>query len=307
MGLIFRHFWIALVVVSLVNGRTWWSRVQGRIRDDPQLEPGYRRLYRGYLVWTNLPWLAMGLCILSGKASSIVDFLRPSEGNPFVLAWWGLLGALLCLGTGWIVFAGGAETLERYPGFYMVPPWPAAKIRIFWLALVAWNVAIATLLFLGFPGEWTESGRSPGQASWLWALFPVFFVGMWLFVSFLVSAMSGWRALADPYLAKSPFSGRRFRLRSAQFGGYVNYGGCLTLGSGPTGLYLAVLAPFRMGHPPLLVPWSDIAAREARSWFFPAVELRFARVPGASIRLSRRLARALFEASGTQVPVQPAG
>lgn len=306
MELIFRHFWIALVVVNLVNGRMWWSRVQSRIRDHPELEPGYCRLHRGYLLWTNLPWLAMGLLILSGKVPSIVDFLRPSEGNPFVLAWWGLLVALLCLGTGWIVFGGGAETLERYPGVYMVPEWPASKLRIFWLGLVAWNVVIGTLLFLGFPGALADPGRPREETSWLWALLPAFVWGGWLLVSLLLSTMGGWRALADPYLARSPFSGKRFHLRSAQFGGYVNYGGCLTLGSGPTGLYLAVLLPFRMGHPPLLVPWSDIAARETRSWLFPTVELRFARVPGASIRLSRRLARALFEASGTQVQVQPA-
>jgi hypothetical protein len=55
-----------------------------------------------------------------------------------------------------------------------------------------------------------------------------------------------------------------------------------------------------------VIPWSDISAREARSGFFPNVELRFARVPGASLRVSRRLAQALFDASGNRVLVQPA-
>lgn len=306
MELLFRHFWVAFVVVTFVNGRAWWIRAQSRIQSNPELEAGYRRLYRGYLFWTNLPWMAMGFGILSGQVPSIFELLRPAEGNSFVLAWWGLMAALLCLGTYWMFAGGGAETLERHPGVYMVPQWPAAKLRLFWLGAVAWNVGIATLLFLGFPGGPADPGESPAKGSWLWALFPLFFVGMWLLVSFLLASMGGWRALAQHYIASSPFDGRRFRFRSAQLGGYVNYGGCLTLGAGPSGLYLAVLPFFRMAHPPLIIPWSDIAAREARSWLFSAIELEFAKAPGASVRLSRRLAQALFDASGTQVLVQPA-
>jgi len=306
VDLLFRHFWVAFVVVTVVNGRAWWSRVESRIRSQPDLEPGYRRLYRGYLLWTNMPWVLMGLGILSGQTESIFDFLRPSEGNPFVLAWWGFMAGLLCLGTYWVFVAGGAETLERHPGVYMVPQWPASKLRVFWLGLVIWNVAIATLLFLGFPGAPGKPGESPPQNSLLWALFPFAFVGMWLLVSFLLSAMGGWRALAQQYAAQSAFSGTRFRFRSAQLGGYVNYGSCLTLGATPHGLYLAVLPFFRMAHPPLFIPWNDITAHEARSWFFAAIEFEFARAPGASLRLSRGLAQALLDASGSHVLVQPA-
>ena len=75
----------------------------------------------------------------------------------------------------------------------------------------------------------------------------------------------------------------------------------------PQGLYLAVLPFFRIAHPPLLIPCDDIAAREARRWLFAAIELHFAKLPGASLRLSRGLAQARLDASGTQVPVQPTG
>ena len=306
MELLLHHFWIAFVVVTVVNGHAWWNRVQTRIQSRPDLEPGYRRLYQGYLFWTNLPWLLMGLGILSGQVSSVFDFLRPTQGNSFVLAWWGVMAGLLCLGTYWIFFAGGAETLERHPGVYLVPEWPAAKLRIFWLGLVAWNVAIATFLFFDLPERPAEPDAPASESSWLGTLFPVFFVGMWLLVSFLLSAMGGWRVLALHYPAQSSFSGKRFRFRSAQLGGYVNYGGCLTLGASPHGLYVAVLPFFRLAHPPLLIPWSDITAREARSWLVAAIELKFAKAPEASVRLSRRLAQGLFDASGTRVLVQPA-
>jgi hypothetical protein len=37
----------------------------------------------------------------------------------------------------------------------------------------------------------------------------------------------------------------------------ANYGGCLTVGSDAAGLYLAVMFLFRVGHPPLFIPWDE--------------------------------------------------
>lgn len=147
MEFVLRYFWIVFVLATYLNGRRWWNRAQKRIQTQPDLESGYRRLYRGYIFWGNVPWIVMGLGILSGSVPSMLNFLHPSDGNIFVLAWWGLMAAILILGTYWMLFGGGAEMLERHPGVYMVPHWPAAKLRIFWLGTVAWNVLIGTLLF----------------------------------------------------------------------------------------------------------------------------------------------------------------
>ena len=147
MGVVVRHFWLAFVVVTIINGRYWWAGVQARIRAQPELEPGYRRLYRGYLFWGNVPWLLMGAGILSGQVRSMFDFLQPRSGNPYVLAWWWAMAALFALGTMWMFWGGGAETLARHPGFAMVPQWPASKLRWLWLGFVAWNVTIA-LVFI---------------------------------------------------------------------------------------------------------------------------------------------------------------
>ena len=304
LTLLFRHFWFVFIAVTVANGYAWWSNVQNRIRADPDLEPGYRRLYWGYMIWCNVPWILMGVGILSGQVAQVHDFLRPSGGNLFVLMWYGAMGALLCLGTYWIFLCGGAELLERHPGVFMIPPWSASKLRLFWLGLVAWNAGIATLLFLGF--SWGATSPSePDSMSWFPVLFPVFFVAGWLLVSYLLSALGGWQSLAKHYASSSPFTGRRFRFRSAQFGGYVNYGGCLTIGSGAQGLYFAVLPFFRAGHPPLLIPWNDVFARVARTWFFAAVELDFSKAPGFSVRFARRLAEAVFKESGMQINIQP--
>ncbi|HXK22276.1 MAG TPA: hypothetical protein VMS55_06310 [Myxococcota bacterium] len=307
MEILFRHFWIAFVVTTVINGRHWWRRVQDRIRAQPELEPGYRRLYRGYMLWWNLPWLVMGFGVLTGRVSSMFDYLQPSAGNPFVLLWWGLMAALLALGTWWIFAGSGAELLERHPGVYMVPAWPASKLRLFWLGLVAWNVVIGTLLFLGFFGAPSPpSGAPHPPPDWAATFFPVFFVGMWVLVSYSISAIGGWHTLAGHYAESSPCTGARFRLRSGQIGGLANYGGVLMLGADRAGLHLSVALPFRLAHPPLCVPWSDIRARAVRRWLSEGVELEFAKAPNATLRISRSLASSLFDAAGTPVQVQPA-
>jgi uncharacterized membrane protein len=60
MESVLRHFWIAFVVTTVVQGRAWWISAQERVRANPELGPGYRSLYRGYLFWMDVPWLAMG-------------------------------------------------------------------------------------------------------------------------------------------------------------------------------------------------------------------------------------------------------
>ena len=304
--LLFRHFWLIFIVVTVINGYTWWSRVQETIRTKPELAAGYRHLYHGYLLWGNIPWVLMGLGILSGQVPSMFEFLRPGDGNPFVTIWYAVMGVLLVLGTYWLYFGGGAETLERHPGMCMVPQWSANKIRLWWIGLVVWNVAIATMLFNGFP-PWIQGRHREGidpfsPGAWGW--FPVVFTGMWLGISFLLSAIGGWNRLALHY-ANSP-SGieKRFRFRSAQFGS-VSYGRCVMFGTSIRGLSIAVLPLFRLGHAPLFIPWRDITAREVKTWLFPMVELRVAKVPDASVRIWRRLADQLFQEPGAGVVVLP--
>lgn len=304
MNGLMRHAWIVLVLANSANGWLWWNRVQGRMRSHPELEPGYRSLYRGFLFWTNLPWVVMGLGIISGQVNGMFEYLQPSAGNPMVLVWWGLFIALLALGTHWIFAGGGAETLERHPGVFMVPPLPAATLRWLWLGLAIWNVLIAAAIFLGFPDRLLGLNPASNKKTWLPVLFPVLFVAMWLLTTFLLALMGGWRTLSQHYTAKSPFVGQRFRFRSVQFGSFTSYSSVVTLGAAPGGLYLAVAPIFRLAHPPLFIPWSDITAREFKGWLTKQVELEFVKASSVTVRLSRRLAHLLFDASGNKVVIR---
>ncbi len=143
-----------------------------------------------------------------------------------------------------------------------------------------------------------------GQIDPLFAeYFLPFFVTLWVGVSLLISGIAGWRELAKVYRAAMPFTGRRWWFQSAEMRWRTSYGGCMNIGANKDGLYLSVLFLFRLGHPPLFIPWPDISAIERRSWLlFKMVELRCRKVPTVPIRIYRRLAEKISEAAGADWP-----
>lgn len=67
---------------------------------------------------------------------------------------------------------------------------------------------------------------------------------------------------------------------------------------------MAVLFPFRVGHPPLLIPWSDISAYTYRFlFFFPMVKFHFKKEPAISFKLNLGLAQKLATASGGKLTI----
>jgi hypothetical protein len=131
------------------------------------------------------------------------------------------------------------------------------------------------------------------------AAYPLFWVGLFK----LISWMDGWSRLAAPYRATAPFEGHRVRFASGEmcggplFGMPCNFGLCLTLGSSAEGLYLAVALPFRFSHPPLLIPWRDIAVQTEKRWMASYVTFTFERFQPLRLRISRRLAERLISAA----------
>jgi hypothetical protein len=84
----------------------------------------------------------------------------------------------------------------------------------------------------------------------------------------------------------------------------TNYGNCVRVGVNQSGLHLSVGFLFRIGHPPLFIPWSDISMKEKRGLFFlKQVELRFARCSSIPIVISQRLMNRISYALGGVNPV----
>ena len=123
-----------------------------------------------------------------------------------------------------------------------------------------------------------------------WIIFPLYFLALWLFVSATVSYISGWATLARRYRALEPFVGARWKWQSAQMRWFAGYGNCLTVGSGPEGLYLATVPLFRFKHPPLLVPWSEINITQMRFLFVHFVRFSLGREFAIPLYLRLKLA-----------------
>lgn len=83
------------------------------------------------------------------------------------------------------------------------------------------------------------------------------FVLIWGGVVYLLAWLSGWRRLVHRYHTDRKPSGPPMSPFVAMMGP-VSYRGVLTIQTAPEGLYLSVMIFFRIGHPPLLIPWSAI-------------------------------------------------
>ena len=105
-----------------------------------------------------------------------------------------------------------------------------------------------------------------------------FFTLMWVAINLLVARITGWAALAGSYRASGNFISKKKRCnQSARMRWMSRYRNCLLIDGNERGLYLAVMAFFRPGHPPLFIPWRDITIRTTESSEF--VEFRFNKFP----------------------------
>jgi len=124
------------------------------------------------------------------------------------------------------------------------------------------------------------------------------FAAFFSLILFVLSALGGWRALASRYRTDRSFQGSLWKY---QFGflGVTRYNGALTVGSGSEGLYLAVLPFLRPFHPPLLIPWHEVAlGRRKQTIFQELVEFRLGPEPLASLWLYDSLAQQVASAPG---------
>lgn len=90
---------------------------------------------------------------------------------------------------------------------------------------------------------------------------------LWVSISLLISHIGGWAKLAEYYADVRDEQGESYYMRSG-YVGVINYRSCLTLRVCKNGLRLSVPFPFRIGHPPLFIPWDQFyRVSEKRIYF----------------------------------------
>jgi hypothetical protein len=128
------------------------------------------------------------------------------------------------------------------------------------------------------------------QHPWVFvAIFPIYFLALWLLVGAVISLVGGWYSLARLYRSRVPFNGTKWTMQSGQMRYRTNYNRVLTLGADQQGLFLSSMFLFRFLHPPLLIPWAEIKVRRSKGWFFEYVIFTLGSELAIPLRIRARL------------------
>jgi hypothetical protein len=114
--------------------------------------------------------------------------------------------------------------------------------------------------------------------------------------------IGGWFDLARAYRERQPFQGERWNFQNAQFRFLTGYNNVLSAGANIEGLHLSVFFPFRVGHPPLFIPWHDVSVRPAMFLWFRVYKFEFRQVPMVTLRLREKLGKRIQAAAGPAWP-----
>ncbi|MCR9142432.1 MAG: hypothetical protein NXI24_09290 [bacterium] len=107
---------------------------------------------------------------------------------------------------------------------------------------------------------------------WIFVLFPLAFGLLWASVLTLTSRLGGWHRLAQSY-PDEHVPEKYSEFMSSGRMGWMNYNGVLKMHAGPRGLHIAVILPFRPGHPPICIPWHALKVFEDSSMWIRLARL----------------------------------
>ncbi len=114
-----RYIWALIIIYSYFNIsapkpllETW--------ENDEKIIDEYKSLRKNILLTINIPWIIMGLGILSGDVPSVWRFFGPSNGDPFILLFF-ISAALVWIGAlYWTFMSNGAEKVAKYQLFSLI-------------------------------------------------------------------------------------------------------------------------------------------------------------------------------------------
>src|SRR5580698_6242674 len=86
----------------------------------------------------------------------------------------------------------------------------------------------------------------------------VVFVALWSCVCLLLSYLSGWHRLAEQFRSDGSATEERVWFCQARMRYGVHYGNIVNFGFSGAGVRISVFPLFRVGHPPLEIPWNEV-------------------------------------------------
>lgn len=135
--------------------------------------------------------------------------------------------------------------------------------------------------------------------------FPVFFVGMWLLVTTILSAVSGWKGLESRFPDRDDEVLATFRMASGLMRG-VGMNNVLTLTACRTGLRVAMWKLFAPFDRPFFVPWEQLVVERRDGWLQKRAVLAFGAPPVGRLDIAGHLADRLAAAAQGRWPERAA-
>jgi len=96
--------------------------------------------------------------------------------------------------------------------------------------------------------------------------FPVFFIGLWLFVTTVLAVLSGWISLMMRYPDRPERAILKLRWQSGTMGMGVGMRSLLTLSVCPSGLRVGMFRLFGVFCRDFFVPWEEVSISRRESW-----------------------------------------
>lgn len=125
------------------------------------------------------------------------------------------------------------------------------------------------------------------------------------FLTWIISRISGWARLARRFRATEPFFGESWGWQSARFRWSCHYNNCLTVGASPETLYLAMMLPFRLFHPALVIPWREIEVETGKVFFglYDMAQFRIGTEERVRVKIYGKLVNRVRQAAGSGWPL----
>jgi len=125
-------------------------------------------------------------------------------------------------------------------------------------------------------------------------------ITFWCGTLAVIAYTGGWQSLAEHYRNDRNISPKTtFSMQSARLCRFTGYNNILRFGVADEGLTIQIPFPFKTAHPPLIIPWEDILAFEAKMFLVGrCVKLTFVKAPNIPVYIDTRLNKKLTDAAG---------
>ncbi len=147
---IVKHFGFLCLIFALIFAGIQQLYAFVKVKKNPDLADGYKKVVLGYLIFMGFPWLIMAIGELLYGFSSIFFIFMLKDGNIFS---WLFFIVLLCEYVFlfvWVWFRGGGDHLYKYQLFSYKFSSPLAAKLLITLAILGGTIAMVALVSLNF-------------------------------------------------------------------------------------------------------------------------------------------------------------